>query len=245
MPTVTIDGKNVEVEKDATILDAAKKAGVWVPTLCYHEAISCDASCRLCMVELDRGDWRQLVTACNYPVRRDIVVYVSSERAKQARQGVMELLLARAPDSRELKALAEDGLPIYAECGGLMYLAKELAMEGDVYPMADVLPLTLDLSPRPQGHGYTIVHADKENPYFEIGMELRGHEFHYSRVLKWQGTDDDLVFAMKRGSGVIQQRDGIVYKNVLATYTHLHALGTPVWAEALVRNAAVRRAKQK
>ena len=145
----------------------------------------------------------------------------------------------------ELKALAEDGLPIYAECGGLMYLAKELVLKGSVYPMADLLPLTLDLSPRPQGHGYTIVQVDKRNPYFEVGMELKGHEFHYSRVLKWQGTDDDLVFAMKRGSGVIHQRDGIVYKNVLATYTHLHALGTPVWAKALVRNAVVRKSTKK
>ncbi|HUS71480.1 MAG TPA: 2Fe-2S iron-sulfur cluster-binding protein [Sedimentisphaerales bacterium] len=107
MPTVTIDGCKVTVKKDATILDAAKKAGIWIPTLCYHSAVSSDASCRLCMVELDRGDWRQLVTACNYPVRRDIVVYVSSERAQQARSGVMELLLARAPESQELKALAE------------------------------------------------------------------------------------------------------------------------------------------
>ena len=107
VPTVTIDGYKVEVEKDSTILDAAKKAGIWIPTLCYHPAVSSDGSCRLCMVELDRGEWRQLVTACNYPVRRDIVVYVSSERAKQARQGVMELLLARAPESQELRALAE------------------------------------------------------------------------------------------------------------------------------------------
>ena len=107
MPTVTIDGCKVTVKKDATILDAARKAGIWIPTLCYHPAVPSDASCRLCMVELDRGDWRQLVTACNYPVRRDIVVYVSSERAQQARRGVMELLLARAPESQELKALAE------------------------------------------------------------------------------------------------------------------------------------------
>jgi len=97
----------VEVEKDATVLDAAKKAGIWIPTLCYHPAVSSNGSCRLCMVELDRGDWRQLITACNYPVRRDIVVYVSSERAQQARCGVMELLLARAPESEELKALAK------------------------------------------------------------------------------------------------------------------------------------------
>ena len=106
-------------------------------------------------------------------------------------------------------------------------------------------PLGLDLSPRPQGHGYTIVHVDKENPYFEVGMELKGHEFHYSRVLKWQGSDDDLVFTMKRGSGVVNQRDGILYKNVLATYTHLHALGTPIWAKALVRNAVARKSIKK
>jgi NADH dehydrogenase/NADH:ubiquinone oxidoreductase subunit G len=59
------------------------------------------------MVELDRGEWKQLITACNYPVRRDIVVYVSSEAARKAREGVMELLLARAPESEELKELAE------------------------------------------------------------------------------------------------------------------------------------------
>ncbi len=107
MPTVTIEGHKVEVEKGATILDAAKKVGVWIPTLCYHPAVSSDASCRICTVELDRGSWRQLVTACNYPVRQDIFVYVSSKRALQARNGVMELLLARAPESKELKALAE------------------------------------------------------------------------------------------------------------------------------------------
>lgn len=107
MPTVTIDGCKVEVEKGATILDAANKAGIWIPTLCYHPAVSSDASCRICMVELDRGDWKQLVTACNYPVRRDIVVYAYSERAKSARNGVMELLLAMSPESEELKALAE------------------------------------------------------------------------------------------------------------------------------------------
>ncbi len=107
MPTVIIDGCKVRVRKEATVLDAAKKAGIWIPTLCYHPAVACDAACRICMVELDRGDWRQLITACNYPVRRDIVVYASSEGARKARQGVMELLLARAPESEELKELAE------------------------------------------------------------------------------------------------------------------------------------------
>ena len=106
VPTVTIDGKKVRVKKNATVLDAAKRAGIWIPTLCYHPSLSSEASCRLCMVELDRGEWRQLVTACNYPVREDVVVYAYSEAAVRARRGVMELLLARAPESEQLKALA-------------------------------------------------------------------------------------------------------------------------------------------
>jgi NADH dehydrogenase/NADH:ubiquinone oxidoreductase subunit G len=103
---VTIDGIQVEVEKGATVLDAANQAGIWIPTMCYHPSIAPPATCRLCMVELDRGDWKQLVTACNYPVRQDIVIAVNSDRAAKARRGVMELLLARAPDNEQLKALA-------------------------------------------------------------------------------------------------------------------------------------------
>ncbi|MDH3884437.1 MAG: cobyrinate a,c-diamide synthase, partial [Desulfobacterales bacterium] len=66
---------------------------------------------------------------------------------------------------KELKALAEDNLPIYAECGGLMYLGEELVLEGKSYPMAGVLPLSFDFYPRPQGHGYTIVTVENENPF--------------------------------------------------------------------------------
>lgn len=138
---------------------------------------------------------------------------------------------------KALKAMAEDGLPIYAECGGLMYLGQELVLDEKSYPMVGVLPLTFDFYPRPQGHGYTVVNVENDNPYFEIGAEIRGHEFHYSRVLNWSGAEKDLVFRMQRGVGITRDKDGICYKNVLATYTHIHALGTPHWAQALVRNA--------
>ncbi|MES0446272.1 MAG: cobyrinate a,c-diamide synthase [Desulfobacterales bacterium] len=138
---------------------------------------------------------------------------------------------------KQLKSLAEDGLPIYAECGGLMYLGEELVLDEKSYPMAGVLPIVFGFSKKPEGHGYTIVTVEEQNPYFKVGAQLKGHEFHYSRVLDWRGDDKDLVFAMKRGTGFINKRDGVRYKNVLATYTHLHALGTPSWAESMVRNA--------
>lgn len=108
MPKVTIDDKEIHVESGTTILTAAKKAGIWIPTLCYNEALSSSGSCRLCMVEIDRGGGKtKLVTACNYPIREDITVRVSSPRPAAVRKGVMELLLARSPESTELKEIAE------------------------------------------------------------------------------------------------------------------------------------------
>ena len=141
--------------------------------------------------------------------------------------------------SLRLKALVEDGFPIYAECGGLMYLGEHLVLEGKTYPMTGILPLTFDFFKRPQGHGYTIFRVERENPYFEVGSEIKGHEFHYSRVSHWTGDKNDLIFLMQRGVGIAKDRDGILYKNVLATYTHLHAVGTPQWAPAFVRRATL------
>ena len=106
MPTVTIDGKPCEARLDETILQVARRAGVWIPTLCHHEALEPYASCRLCVVEIDRGGWSQMVTSCNYPIRGDLTVRVSSERAIRGRRGVMQLLLARSPESPELGELA-------------------------------------------------------------------------------------------------------------------------------------------
>jgi cobyrinic acid a,c-diamide synthase len=141
-----------------------------------------------------------------------------------------------------IKNMAENGLPIYAECGGLMYLGEELVLESGTFPMCGVLPVVFGFSKKPQGHGYTIVRVEAENPFFPKGMEIRGHEFHYSKVLDWKGHDENLAFTMKRGAGLINGRDGVGEKNVLATYTHIHALGTPTWAPALIRNAVRYRA---
>lgn len=136
-----------------------------------------------------------------------------------------------------LKARAEAGMPIYAECGGLMYLGEALVVGGRKYAMAGVLPVVFGLSERPQGLGYTMVRVESENPYYDVGEEIRGHEFRYSRVLEWHGDDRNLIFSMQRGTGFVNGRDGIRYKNVLATYTHIHALGLPNWAKSMVAAA--------
>ncbi|UCF99362.1 MAG: (2Fe-2S)-binding protein [Spirochaetaceae bacterium] len=108
MPVVTIEGKTVTVDPETTILEAAQKAHVWIPTLCHHPSFSTQGSCRICLVEIEASDAAagRLVTACSYPVRRDITVSVASERAVRVRNGVMQLLLARSPESEELRDLA-------------------------------------------------------------------------------------------------------------------------------------------
>jgi cobyrinic acid a,c-diamide synthase len=144
----------------------------------------------------------------------------------------------------QLKELAEAGLPIYGECGGLMYLGEGLVLEETPYAMCGILPVTFGFSRRPQGHGYTVLEVTGDNPYFRKGMTLRGHEFHYSSVLEWRGRPEDLAYTMVRGAGLVEGRDGLCYKNVLATYTHLHACGAPEWAPALVAQARRFRAQK-
>ena len=131
----------------------------------------------------------------------------------------------------------ERGLPVYAECGGLMYLGRSLVLEGRTFPMVGALPVTFGMQKRPLAHGYSIVEVEKENPYFPQGAVLKGHEFHYSHVIDIEKGDTHLAFGVKRGKGIVDNKDGICYKNVLAAYTHLHAIGSPEWADGLVRCA--------
>jgi cobyrinic acid a,c-diamide synthase len=146
---------------------------------------------------------------------------------------------------RSLRAAAEEGLPIYAECGGLMYLGQTLVYRGNSFPMAGVLPLTFGLERKPQGHGYTMIRVARENPYFPVGTVLKGHEFHYSRVIAGDLEPFRMAFELTKGEGLQGRRDGVVYKNILATYTHLHALGSPLWAKALVARAEEYRLERK
>ncbi len=118
-----------------------------------------------------------------------------------------------------------------------MYLGERLVLDDGEFEMAGILPVVFGFSKRPQGHGYTIVRVEKENPYFSTGTTLLGHEFHYSSVKQWKGGEENLAFSMARGSGFIDGKDGVCVNNVLATYTHIHALGTPAWALALVKIA--------
>jgi cobyrinic acid a,c-diamide synthase len=138
-----------------------------------------------------------------------------------------------------LKTAAGSGLPMYAECGGLLLLSRAVRWHAERYPMAEVFPFEVEVLPTPQGHGYVELAVDRPNPFFARGQRIKGHEFHYSRIV---GDDAPAIStcAVLRGVGCGQKRDGLVQGNVWASYTHIHALGTPEWARGLLTAAKLR-----
>jgi cobyrinic acid a,c-diamide synthase len=130
------------------------------------------------------------------------------------------------------------GLPVYAECGGLMYLCKRITWQGHSYDMVGVIDADVELTGRPQGHGYVEVEAIAGNPLFSSGQIIRGHEFHHSTLLL--AGRHAAGYTIRRGRGIDGKIDGICRRNVLASYMHLHALGAPDWAPRFVTLAVDR-----
>ena len=103
---LTIDGQIIHVEQHTPILDAAKKLGIFIPTLCYHEALKPFGACRLCMVEVIQNKRSMLVTSCSYPAENGLEVLTASDRVKRIRKMVVESLLARCPNVPLIQDLA-------------------------------------------------------------------------------------------------------------------------------------------
>jgi len=108
MIKLTINGKAVEAAEDATILMAANKAGIDIPTLCFNEELAPAGACRLCVVELTAGENHILVTACDNPVSEGMVVNTDSPKAFEARRLAAEILLAQSPSSKKLQKIASN-----------------------------------------------------------------------------------------------------------------------------------------
>ncbi|MCR4420201.1 MAG: 2Fe-2S iron-sulfur cluster-binding protein [Clostridia bacterium] len=106
--TLQIDGIQVRATEDMTVLEAAKNAGISIPTLCYHEKLEPYGACRLCMVEVESGGRTRLVVSCVYPVEDGLIVRTKSERLSKIRKTIIELLMAHAPDSPVLQELAAE-----------------------------------------------------------------------------------------------------------------------------------------
>ncbi len=103
-----IDGKEVKAKQGMTVLEAARSAGISIPTLCYHEKLEPFGGCRLCIVEVESRGSTRLVVSCVYPVEKNLVVRTRSEKVDRIRKMILELLLAHAPDAFDLQDLAKE-----------------------------------------------------------------------------------------------------------------------------------------
>ena len=139
-----------------------------------------------------------------------------------------------------IRQSADAGMPVYAECGGLMYLGRTLKWHNKEYNMCGVFPFDVVVEQKPQGHGYACMKVVQENPFFSVDTLIKGHEFHHSRVIN---IDPQAKFAYEviRGHGIDGKHDGMVYRNSFATYNHIHALAHPEWAKRFIHHAVLWR----
>lgn len=108
MIALTINGKKIKAQEGKTILEVARENDIYIPTLCYNEALAPGGNCRLCTVEVMQGDRTTCETSCNYLVQEGMKVETDTQRVKAVRQMVMELLLARCPNPKKVKEMAEE-----------------------------------------------------------------------------------------------------------------------------------------
>jgi len=101
-----IDGVKVQAEEDTTILEVARFYGIDIPALCYHEDLSPYGACRLCTVEIEEKGRKRLVASCLYPVKEGLRVRTHTARVVNGRRMILELLLARCPNSKTLQDMA-------------------------------------------------------------------------------------------------------------------------------------------
>ncbi len=102
-----IDGQEVPVTKEMSVLEAARQAGIDIPTLCHHEKLEPFGGCRLCIVEVVERGWSRLVVSCVFPAADNLEVRTRSEKIDRLRKTIIELLMAHAPKSPDLMALGE------------------------------------------------------------------------------------------------------------------------------------------
>ncbi|MCR4302202.1 MAG: cobyrinate a,c-diamide synthase [Sulfuricaulis sp.] len=150
----------------------------------------------------------------------------------------MEQLEANRSLRQQVRQAIEAGMPAYAECGGLMYLARSLSWRGKRCEMAGVIQGDVVMHDRPMGRGYVVLRDTGRGlwPAIPSGIspaEIRAHEFHYSS-LENLAANTVYAYEVLRGTGIDGKHDGIVYKNLFACYAHLHDLENNHWAARFV-----------
>lgn len=136
---------------------------------------------------------------------------------------------------RQICLAVEGGLPVYAECGGLMYLSRQISWQDKIYKMAGALPVDVVMHQRPQGRGYVRLKETGYGPWAikDSQEEIAAHEFHHSSL---ENVADDIQYAYEvtRGQGIDGKHDGMIYRNTLASYAHLRSVQSSPWVKQFV-----------
>jgi cobyrinic acid a,c-diamide synthase len=159
----------------------------------------------------------------------------------------LDALEANATLRTDILDAIEAGLPTYAECGGLMYLARTITWKGETRRMVGAIAGDVVMHDKPVGRGYVVLEPTDAHPWRTGEGEvptLRAHEFHYSSI-EHLPSDTHYAYRMKRGHGIDGSQDGIVYKNLLASYTHLRATAGCDWPARFVRFARHHQESQR
>lgn len=145
----------------------------------------------------------------------------------------LQALSANTPLLNDIKASIEAGLATYAECGGLMYLSRQITHQGKSQKMVGVIQADAVMTPKPIGRGYVQLAPSSEHPWAGVAPQIYAHEFHYSKL---ENIDPNTRYAyeVRRGVGVGNKRDGILVHNLLATYAHLRSVGGNHWVKQFI-----------
>jgi cobyrinic acid a,c-diamide synthase len=156
----------------------------------------------------------------------------------------MQQLAANVAMRESIRTAIDNGLPTYAECGGLMYLSRSLVWNGQQAAMVGIIPGDAVMHPKPQGRGYVKLQetADMPWPGGNMTHTINAHEFHYSRLENLTATGK-FAYRMQRGTGIDGQHDGWIYRHLLASYTHMRDTSQFHWAQRFV--AFIRQTTRK
>ncbi len=162
-------------------------------------------------------------------------------------ESCMQKLQANVSLRGAIRQAIEDGLPVYAECGGLMYLSRSLSWKGSRCEMVGSIPADTIMHERPQGRGYVRLTPTASHPWgISTGeaVEICAHEFHYS-ALDGLEAGDGFAFQVMRGTGIDGAHDGFVYKNLLACYTHQRTTRGNRWTEDFLRFVSACKSRRR
>ncbi|MEJ2693116.1 MAG: hydrogenobyrinic acid a,c-diamide synthase (glutamine-hydrolyzing) [Candidatus Thiodiazotropha sp.] len=160
----------------------------------------------------------------------------------------MQALEANGSMRLAIADFIEAGGPVYAECGGLIYLTRSLSWQGNRCRMVGVIPADTEMHEKPQGRGYVQLKDRGNGPWppsrhAADGEAIHAHEFHYSSLYGYSGDRDRFAYQVLRGTGIDGHNDGYFYKNLLASYTHMRNVGGNDWVERFVAQVRANRAR--